>query len=157
LWQYILYFWNDSPKQIAKAIDLARSINVDKFVFQLSCLPLSNSARFAEGSKGYNAIKPYLFDTRRFNYLHVMSVNSIVDGNLVVRCTNKGDIKWIAEQHPWGREIQLVAYSVLLDHKIKTIFLKPIYKDVEPNADILISIPLNVRKYPVNPVLLLHS
>jgi pyruvate-formate lyase-activating enzyme len=38
-WKYVLFNWNDRPKYIARAIDLARSIGVDIISFWPTCKP----------------------------------------------------------------------------------------------------------------------
>jgi wyosine [tRNA(Phe)-imidazoG37] synthetase (radical SAM superfamily) len=143
LWQYILFFWNDSRKQIAQALSLAKDIHVDKFAFQLSSIPLSNSSRFAEGTRGYKSIMPFILDTRRFNYKYTISASVNLDGNLLLRITNKGDVRWNSEQSPWGRFVQLAVYVHSPDRGRRLIFSKPLFRDVDPNDTIIFYLPLD--------------
>lgn len=131
-WQYILFFWNDSEAQRAKALQAAIDCRVDRFVFQTSSIALTNSKTFLEGSRSFKEIAPFLIDTRRFKYAHETTLLSDAEKLLVLRVRNLGDIRWNSREKPWGRYVRLVAYTLSDGTERVPIHVQKLETDVEP-------------------------
>ena len=62
MWRYILFDWNDSDEEMARARELAREIGVDQFRWLLTDRPPDGlSKRFVPGSAELERIKDELF------------------------------------------------------------------------------------------------
>ena len=62
MWRYILFDWNDSDEEMARARELARDIGVDQFRWLLTDIPPDGcSKRFVPGSPELERIKEELF------------------------------------------------------------------------------------------------
>ncbi|HPQ40798.1 MAG TPA: radical SAM protein [bacterium] len=63
-WRYILFHWNDSDAEMEKALQTARDIGVDQFVWLLNGAdPAFGSRRFVPGTPEYETIAPYVWNT----------------------------------------------------------------------------------------------
>ena len=62
-WRYILFVWNDSDEEMARARDMARDLGVDRLCWEITDHPEQGySRRFAPGTPALEAIRPEVWD-----------------------------------------------------------------------------------------------
>lgn len=61
VWRYILFAWNDSDAELARAESLAREIGVDRFCYLLCSIPFLASRRFQPGLPAFDRVRPLMY------------------------------------------------------------------------------------------------
>jgi MoaA/NifB/PqqE/SkfB family radical SAM enzyme len=61
VWRYILFAWNDSDEELARAEGLAREIGVDRFCYHLSAIRCLASRRYRPGTPAFEGIRQLMF------------------------------------------------------------------------------------------------
>src|SRR5205823_4571612 len=71
IWRYLLFRWNDSVDEVARARALADEIGVDQFSLYLTDIPEgSGSYRFAPGSPSYARFREYIDEVHDYGGEH---------------------------------------------------------------------------------------
>lgn len=133
-WRYILFKWNDSPEQMAKAVKLAEEIGVDRFSWEITDHPPeAQSEKYQIGSEHWKKIYYDIWDTSQVGNAipgkrNVARIKPLGWGaykgsttqptRVRVKVKNVGGARWPKEAWGWRRSIRLGAQLYSADRQM---------------------------------------